>query len=458
MWLEGLARRDGHRYPSWFVKTTKNAAVAVGHTLDPGRAESLFRDLMGHVAGRFGRVEPRRTAERMVRGLLAELPRKNCWTIAEQVGDASPAVMHRFLSRGAWDHDGVRDDVARFVVDRLGCDGAVLLLDETGDVKKGVHTVGVQRQYSGTAGRVENTQVVVAAAWATPREAAFIDRELYVPVSWTDDPGRCAEAGLPDGLQFATKPALALRLVERSLSAGRRPGWVAADEVYGNDPTLRSGLEHHRIGYVLATSRSMRMRIGPAWIRVDALAQALPEHCWQTRPAGASAKGPRWYQWAYLHLDDPEPPAIGQRYFLVRRNPTTGEMAFYRCWAPTSVGLNALIRTAGVRWKIEEAFQTGKGLAGLDEHQVRRYVSWCRWTVLVMLAHAYLTVMAAEQPEQPDGVNLIPLTRNEIAHLLAVVQNHPHPAEHRLHWSTWRRRHQHTAQRCHYQRRQATPL
>ncbi|MEY9926374.1 SRSO17 transposase [Catenulispora sp. GP43] len=225
----------------------------------------------------------------------------------------------------------VRDNVARSVVDQLGCDGAVLLLDETGDVKKGTHTVGVQRQDSGTAGRIENSQVVVAAAWATPRGAAFIDRELYVPASWIDDPGRCAAAGLSDGLQFATKPALALLLVEHSLAAGRHAGWVAADEVYGNDPTLRAGLERHRIGHVLATSRSMRMPIGPARIRADAPAEALPEHCWQTRPAGTGAKGPRWYQRAYLHLDDPEPPVVGQRYLLVRRSPTTGETAFYRC-------------------------------------------------------------------------------------------------------------------------------
>ena len=191
---------------------------------------------------------------------------------------------------------------------------------------------------------------------------------------------------------------------------------------------------------------------------MDALAQALPEHCRQTRPAGTGAKGPRWYQWAYLHLDDPSHWLSGSDTLLLRRNPTTSETAFYRCWAPIPVGLNALVRTAGVRWKIEEALQTGKGLAGLDEHQVRRYISWCRWTVLVMLAHACLTVLATEQPEPPNEVNLIPLTRNEIAHLLAVMQNQPHPAEHRLHWSTWRRRHRHTAQRCHYQRRQTTPL
>jgi SRSO17 transposase len=374
VWQEGLARRDGPRYSSWFVNSTKNAAVAVGHTLDPGGAEALFRELMGRVAGRFGRVEPRRAAERMVRGLLAELPRKNCRTIAEQAGDTTPAVMQSFLSRGAWDHDGVRDDLRDFVVGRLGT-GGVLLLDETGDVKKGLHTAGVQRQYSGTASRVENTQVAMCAVWAAARGAAFIDRELYIPRSWTDDPAPCAAAGLPQDLVFATKPALALRLIERSLAAEARPGWVAADEVYGNDPTLRAALEQHRIGYVLATARSMRISVGPARLRVDDLAEGLPEHCWQTRAAGTGAKGPRRYQWAYLHLDEPEPPEGGQRYLLIPRNPATGETAFYRRWAPAPASLNALIRTAAIRWKVEEAFQTAKGLAGPHEHQVRRYCS-----------------------------------------------------------------------------------
>ncbi|MFF3327860.1 transposase [Streptomyces sp. NPDC002889] len=285
--------------------------------------------------------------------------------------------------------------------------------------------------------------------------------------SWTASctfrgPGRTtrpAAAGLPGDLEFATKPALALRLVERALAAGHRPGWVTADEVYGSDPMLRAGLEQHRIGYVLATARSMRISIGPARIHVDDLAAGLPEYCWHTRSAGAGAKGPRWYQWAYPHLDEPEPPERGGRYLLIRRSPTTGETAFYRCWAPAPVSLNTLIGIAGIRWKVEEAFQTGKGLAGLDEHQVRRYVSWARWTVLVMLAHAFLTIAAAEQPEPPDNAQMIRLTRNEIAHLLAVADhNRPHPPGHRQHWSQWRRHHQHTAQRRHYQRRQAAPL
>lgn len=269
-------------------------------------------------------------------------------------------------------------------------------------------TVATQRQYTGTAGRIENAQVMVFAVWATARGAAFVDRELYVPESWTEDPQRCRLAGVPEDLEFATKPALALRMIRETVAAGSRPGWVAADEVYGNDGQFRDGLEQLGVGYVLAASRSMRVAVGPASVRADVLAAALPELCWQVRSAGAGAKGPRWYQWAYLHLQD-ESPTGGQRYLLIRRNRTTGELAFYRCWSPAPVPLNVLVATAGTRWRVEEAFQTGKGLTGLDEHQVRRYTSWARWTVLVMLAHAFLTVTAADQPGLPADSDLVPL-------------------------------------------------
>jgi len=427
--------------------------VAAGHTLDPDRFQTIRRELLDQIAGCFGRVEPRRTAELLVNGLLAGLPRTNCWTIAEHVGQQSPDRLQHFLSRAVWDHDRVRDAVRQFVVARLGRDRAVLVVDETGDVKKGTATVGVQRQYSGTAGRIENCQVAVFAVWATPRGAAFVDRQLYVPESWTEDSARCAAAGLPDDLAFATKPTLALHLVDRALDAGYRPAWVAGDEVYGNDPVLRGALEQRGLSYVLAVARSAPITIGPAKLRADALVAALRNGCWQLRSAGPGAKGQRWYQWAYLHLE-PESDHGGQRYLLIRRNTSTGELAFYRCWSPVCVPLAALVATAGARWKVEEAFQSGKGLTGLDEHQVRCYTSWQRWTVLVMLAHAVLTITAAEQDDLPEECGLIPLTRNEIAHLIAVGQlATTHPPQHYQHWSSWRRRHQHRAQQCHYQRR-----
>lgn len=410
---------------------------------------------MGLIADRFGRIEPRRHAAAMTRALIAELPRANCWTLAEHAGYPNPDAFQNLLSRAKWDHNGVRDDVRGFIADRLGRQAAVLVIDETGDVKKGTGTVAVQRQYTGTAGRIENAQVAVYAVWATRRGAAFVDRELYVPESWTDDPERCRRAGLPDDLAFATKPALALRMVRRAVDAGHRPAWVAGDEVYGNDPDLRAGLEDLGIGYVLAVSCSTRMAVGPARVRADELAGALDRESWQIRSAGNGAKGRRLYQWAYLH-DQETSAAGGQRYLLIRRNRATGELAFYRCWAPAPVTLAALVATAGIRWKVEESFQTGKGLTGLDEHQVQRYQSWSRWTVLVMLAHAFLTVAAAEQPDPPADSDMIPLTRNEIAHLLAVTLFTPtHPHQHRWAWSAWRRRRQFHARRCHYQRREA---
>src|SRR6476660_6347976 len=201
--------------------------------------------------GRFPRVETRRRAAAFVRGLLADLPRKNCWTIAEHAGDPDPHGMQHLLARGSWDTDGVREDLRDYVTTGLGDTDAVLIVDETGDLKKGVHTVGVQRQYTGTAGRIENSQVAVYLAYASPTGHALIDRALYLPASWTDDPDRCTTAGIPKGTAFATKPALATAMIT-ALDAGAPASWVAGDEVYGADPTLRKILEDRGIGYVLA--------------------------------------------------------------------------------------------------------------------------------------------------------------------------------------------------------------
>jgi SRSO17 transposase len=410
---------------------------------------------MGLFAHRFRRVEPRRHAAAFVSTLLAGLPRVNCWTAAEYAGHATPDAFQNLLARARWDHDGVRDDLRDYVVGHLGVDDAVLILDETGDLKKGTTTVATQRQYTGTAGRIENAQVAVYAVWATPHGHGFIDRELYVPESWTDDRQRCAAAGLPEDLAFATKPELALDIVVRAVAAGARPGFVAADEVYGNAGDFRTGLEDLGIGYVAAVSRSTTIGVGPARIRADELARTLSGDCWQVRSAGPGSKGRRLYQWAYLHLNDPAPHR-GQRYLLIRRSIGSGELAYYRCWTPTPVKLADLVAVAGTRWRVEESFQAGKGLTALDEHQVRRYTSWARWTVLAMLAHAFLAVLAAEQPGLPGDSDMIPLTCQEIAHLLATMLfDRDHSHDHRWAWSRWRRRRQHHARTCHYQRQAA---
>jgi SRSO17 transposase len=204
-------------------------------------------ELLGRVAGRFGRVEPRRRARAFVLGLLADLPRKNCWTIAEHAGDTTPDGLQHLLAGAVWDHDAVRDDVRDYLVDHLGDPGAVLVVDETGDLKKGASTVGVQRQYTGTAGKVDNAQVAVYLACATDAGHGLIDRELYLPQGWIDDPARCQAAGVPTQRAFATKPELARMMPERTLEAGVPAGWVTADEVYGNSPALRGWLEARQL-------------------------------------------------------------------------------------------------------------------------------------------------------------------------------------------------------------------
>lgn len=387
-------------------------------------------------------------------GLLAELPRANCWSIAEHAGDASPAGMQHLLSRACWDADGVRDDIRGYVAEHLGDPGAMLVVDETGDVKKGATSAGVQRQYTGTAGRVENCQVAVFLSYAAPGGHALIDRELYLPESWTSDPGRCAAAGIPDATTFATKPELALRMITRALDAGTLAGWVTGDEVYGADPHLRAGIEERQVSYVLAVAKSHRVATAAGVLRVDALARKLPPRAWQRLSAGAGAKGHRWYDWAWVAID---PGVPGRRWLLIRRHRRTRELAYYRCYSPRHVPLTVLAAAAGRRWTVEEDFQASKGLAALDEHQVRRWTSWYRWVTLAMLALAFLTVAALAEHAQPPPPGMIPLTRNEIARLAVVLIIQPaRDARHLLRWSAWRRHHQHTAQACHYQHQAAT--
>jgi SRSO17 transposase len=257
----------------------------------------LLDELMARVAGRFARVEPRWRARAFVLGLLADLPRKNCWSIAEHAGDRSPDGMQHLLAGARWDADGVRDDVRGYVVEHMGDPGAVLVADETGDLKKGTCTAGVQRQYSGTAGRIENCQVAVYLTYASRTGHALIDRELYLPRSWTGDPSRCRAAGVPDGTAFTTKPGLARRMIARRWTQAPRPaGWLAMRST-ALTRGLRGDLEDRRVGYVLAVACSHRVDAGTAMTRADALARRLPRSAWQQVSAGRGAKGHRYYDW-----------------------------------------------------------------------------------------------------------------------------------------------------------------
>jgi SRSO17 transposase len=387
-------------------------------------------------------------------GMLSGLDRKNCWTIAEHRGDASPDGLQHLLARAKWDADAVRDDLRGYVIDAFAEPDAVLVVDETGDLKKGEHTVGVQRQYTGTAGRVENAQAAVFCTYATRRAHTLIDRALYLPRSWTDDPDRCAAAGVPAGIEFATKPALATAMITRAVRAGVPAGWVAADEVYGADPILRATIRGHGLGYVLQVAANRRVPTDAGAVRVDELAASMPDMVWQAYSAGAGSKGPRYYAWAWIALHPEADHAAGQHHLLIRRNDATGELAYLRCYSPRPVPLSTLVRVAGQRWRIEESFQAAKGLTGLDQHQVRRWTSWHRWTTLAMLAHAFLAVATAiERDHAPAPDGLIELTVNEFRRLFdALLLGAKHTIDTLLTWSRWRRPHQARARECHYRR------
>ena len=413
--------------------------------------------MLDRIAPRFARYEPLRHAGELMAGMVSGLDRKNCWTIAEHRGAITPDGLQHLLARARWDADGVRDDLRDYVVDAFGDPGAILVVDETGDVKKGVHSVGVQRRYSGTAGRVENSQVAVYLTYATPRGHALIDRALYLPRSWADDHDRCADAGIPaEKRGFATKPTLAATLIDRAVAARVPAGWVAGDEVYGADPRLRAAIRGHALGYVMAVAANRRVPTHAGPIRVDALPALIPAHAWQKHSAGAGAHGPRLYSWAWFRLLAEDDTDTGSHHLLIRRNDTTGEHAYLRCYSPRPVPLRTLVTVAGQRWRIEDSFQAAKGLVGLDQHQVRRWRSWHRWTTLAMLAHAFLAVATAiERHTAPTPTGLIPLTVNEFRRLFDALLLVTHRTlTSLLAWSRWRRRHQYRARQSHYRRRE----
>jgi SRSO17 transposase len=365
--------------------------------------------LFARVAGRFLRTEPRRRARAYVRGLLAPLAGKNGWTLAEVAGDATPDGMQRLLNSAQWDTDGVRDDLRGYVVEHLGEPGGVLIVDETGFLKKGLKSAGVQRQYSGTAGRVENCQLGVFCAYATSKGRTLIDRELYLPKSWTSDRDRCRAAAVPDEVEFATKAVLAQDMLGRAVDAGVPASWVAADEAYGQDYKFRTWCERRRIGYVVAVPRSQTIPAGAGSSRADHAAAAAPEQAWKRRSCAEGAKGPRVFDWAVASVSAGEhSPAGWGRWLLVRRQILTAEqaeagnepeLAYYLCAGPPGTTDQDLIRIAGMRWAIEECFQTAKNEVGLDQYQVRRYDAWYRHITLALLAHAYLSVTAAITPK-----------------------------------------------------------
>src|SRR5215217_2164196 len=351
------------------------------------------------IAGAFARAEPRARVLAYLRGLLGQSEPKNGWTLAEAAGEMSPDGMQRLLRTADWNADAVRDELRGYVIERLG-PGGVLIVDETGFIKKGRRSAGVARQYTGTTGKIDNCQIGVFLGYATPAGRALIDRELYLPRAWTDDRARARAAGIGDEVGFATKPELARRMLQRALDAGVPAGWLTADEIYGQDKRLRVWCEQHGLPYVLATrSTDTVATIDWRQRRVRALIAELPESAWARRSAGAGAHGLRLYDWARIELLAGFDPSWA-RWVLARRSipqtrEETPELAFYVCAGPAETTLEQLIVVAGSRWRIEESFQAAKNEAGLASYQVRDYTAWYRHITLAMLAHAYLSATRA---------------------------------------------------------------
>ena len=360
--------------------------------------------LQERVAPHFRRPEVRTRAGRYLVGLLAPVERRNGWQLAEALGERSPDGVQRLLRAARWDADAVRDDLRAYVVEHLGDAEAALVIDETGFLKKGSKSVGVARQYSGTAGRIENCQIGVFLAYASPRGHAFLDRALYLPKTWAEDAARREAAGVPPDVRFATKGELAQAMLARAFAAAVPAAWVTGDEIYGNDGTLRRWLEGQQRPYVLAVARSHPIWHDGVQVRVEALLAEVPEDGWQRIEVGAGSKGPRLYDWACARLPSWTPEGWAQ-WLLIRRSVTKPEeVAFYRAFGPETTTVADLARVAGTRWTIEEGFQRAKAV-GLDQYEVRRWEGWYRHITLCLLAHAFLeATRAAAQSGAKGGI------------------------------------------------------
>ena len=437
--------------------------------VDVWRWGQELEHLHARIAPRFARPEPRCRALAYLQGIVSSIERKNGWQLAERAGEARPDGMQRLLNSASWDADLVRDDLRAYILEQLGDPQAILVIDETSFPKRGKKSAGVKKQYCGTTGQVENCQVGVFLSYVSAKGHTLIDRELYLPKDWIDDPGRCREAGIPEEVGFQTKCELAQQMIERLWKAQIPFAWVVADSVYGGNLDLRTWLEAHQYSFILAvacdevvgiqtTSGRHRMTVA------EAEALVLHPDDWQRLSMSEGTKGSRLFDWAVMPIlhqweDD------GRHFLLVRRcldDPS--EKAYYFVFAPPGTTLQAMVKAIGARWHIEEDFETGKEM-GLGDYEVRCWTAWYRHITLVMVVQACLAGICAKariSTIQPSGHQappltcpLLPLTIPEVRHLLAhLLWPAPRRESLLLSWSWWRRCHQsrasffHTKRRC----------
>ena len=356
----------------------------------------LFDQLCERIGPSFARSETRAGVKAYLAGLLSPIERKNGWQLAEEAGLPTPYSMQFLLNRALWDSDAVREQLQAYVREQLADADGLLVIDETGFLKKGTKSAGVQRQYSGTAGRIENCQIGVFLTYASQGQHTLLDRELYLPKSWTQEPERCRAAHVPEEVVFTTKPELAARMLWRTLDGGLAARWVTGDTVYGSHRPLRAGLEARKQAYALAVSSQEHVEVQGEHTRVDRIADGLAPEQWQRLAVGSGSKGPREFDWARVELSKPEQEGW-QRSLLMRRSLVPGEkgakLAYVLVFAPGATTLAEMAEAIGTRWTVEQCFQEGKGEVGLDHYEVRSYHGWYRHITLCMLAHAFLVTL-----------------------------------------------------------------
>ncbi len=359
---------------------------------------SSLRDVKARMRPLFGDVRVASSAHQFLDGLLSEERRKTGWMRAEAAGDPGPWRQQAVLGRSRWDAEALVDIVRDYVVENLADPDAVLVIDETGFLKQGKTSCGVGRQYTGSAGKITNCQIGVFATYASHHGHAFIDRRLYMPKAWTDNPPRMAAAHVPSGTAFATKPALALEMIERAITADVPFAWVAADTVYGVGD-IEMGLRRAGKGYVLGVASNHHFGSWgdkpPVAGTAEDIAKGLDASAWKRLSAGEGTKGPRLHDWAYCELADMDAfeyeetrSGLWTRGLLIRRNIADGDLAFFTTWSPAGTGIDTLVKVEGHRWAIEDSFETAKNELGLDHNETRSWHGWHRHVALVMLAFA----------------------------------------------------------------------
>lgn len=378
--------------------------------------QARLRELIGRMGHLFARPEPWEVFGDLVEGLLSNLEKKNCWTLAQRAGHTHPGRMQSFLCRGAWSADALEAEVRDYVVEHLGDPDGTLIIDDTQMVKKGDKSVGVAPQHCGATNQVENCQVAVMLSYAGPAGHAFIGHRLYLPKRWTDDPVRCREAGIPARVGFATKLDQAIELLAEAVARKVPFGWVTMDGGYGQHPRVRNWMAEHGLSYVVATSSALPLRqigVAPGAVaitRADQVLSRIADHEWQRRSCGAGSKGERFYDWATLRLGGnlvagDETPADGFAHTLLIRRSITDpdEVTYFLAHAPDPTPATVLIQVAGTRWKIEENNEQGKDLIGIDQAQVRTWTAWHHTITACMFAHAFLAVQRAHLPHDTSA-------------------------------------------------------